>query len=162
MKLIHIVAMDRNGAIGKEGSLPWYLPDDLKWFKEATLGKICIVGRKTYQSLPTSVKEDPDRTFIVLSRTGLTLENALNIFSNHQDDIMIIGGSEVYLQTSALVEELWITHVDTEVQDADAYYPKDTLSNFAPAERILLNNHQGINAEVIRYLRKYKPQPLGM
>lgn len=157
MRLIHIVAMDRNRAIGSEGKIPWNMPDDLKWFKTATNGKHCIVGRKTYESLPKSVREDPNRKFHVVSKSGVRLEQMLNILQNVQDSVMVIGGSEIYSQTINIADELWVTHIDTEVTNADAYYPK--ILGFADADTFILNDVNGLNAEVVQYLRKFKHKP---
>ena len=159
MKLIQIVAVDRNGAIGKEGNLPWHIPDDLKWFKSVTSGKHCIVGRKTYESLPKSVQNDPSRKFHVVSRSGLKLENVLSILSTQKESVFVIGGSEIYSQTLGVADEAWVTHVDIEVESPDAFYPLDKLKReLSIADSFLLDSEDGVKVEVIQYLRKFKSQ----
>ena len=99
-----IVAHARNGVIGKEGKLPWYLPEDLKHFKRTTLGKPVIMGRKTWESLGRPL---PGRRNIVVTRqTGFTAEGA-EVYSNLQDAVaavkdepiaFIMGGAQIYAE----------------------------------------------------------------
>lgn len=128
IKLVHIVAMDQKRCIGIGDELPWYLPSDLKWFKKQSEGKTSIVGRKTYDSLPLSVRKDPNREFIVCSRRpqGNNLTDVANHPLPHpstsQDVMLIIGGADVYNQTLHLVDELLITEVKLDVE-GDKFYP---------------------------------------
>ena len=122
MKLIHIAAMDRNQCIGSNGNLPWYLPKDLAFFKQFTLGKSLVVGNTTFKTLPKKVSEG--RTLHVVSRSKgdqLTTEHLLDLCDSN-DELVVIGGSEVYAGTLHLADELLITEVDLEV-DGDKYYP---------------------------------------
>lgn len=125
MKMIHIVAMDRNGCIGNNGQLPWHLSADLKYFKENTVGKAVVVGRKTYETLPPPVLQD--RTVYSATRSKGNMLSAdhlesLRSFHSASTDLMIAGGAEVYAETLHLADELLITEVDLEVK-GDSYYP---------------------------------------
>ena len=126
-----IAALDRNRGIGKDNDLPWRLPDDLKRFKALTLGKPILMGRKTAQSLGRAL---PGRINLVLTRSpdapfeGMrvvgSLEAALEI-SRQQgaDELCVIGGGQIYALTLALADRLYLTHVDTVVEGAEAFFP---------------------------------------
>jgi dihydrofolate reductase len=127
-QLVLIAALDRNLAIGKGNALPWHLPDDLKRFKALTLGKPVLMGRRTAESLGRAL---PKRTNLVLTRSrytpfeGMTavgtLEEAIALAGD--DELAVIGGGEIYALTLPHATRLHLTHVDTVVDGADAYFP---------------------------------------
>ncbi|WP_420327660.1 dihydrofolate reductase [Mameliella sp.] len=125
-----IAAHDRNRAIGKDGDIPWHLPEDLAMFKRETLGGAIIMGRKTWDSLP--FKPLPKRLNIVVSRDtalhehvvgsveeGIALAQSLGYFR-----IYGIGGQGIYEAMLPLAHRLLITEVDLEVEGADAWFPE--------------------------------------
>jgi dihydrofolate reductase len=129
------IARARNGVIGKEGALPWRLKSDLALFKQVTMGKPVIMGRKTWESLPR--KPLPGRTNIVLSRDGsfeargaLVCEEfseAVSIAREqaHDDgagEVCVIGGASVFALALAKAQRLYLTEVDAEV-DGDVTLP---------------------------------------
>jgi dihydrofolate reductase len=127
-----IAALDRNSGIGKDNDLPWRLPDDLKRFKALTLGKPILMGRKTAESLGRAL---PGRTNLVLTRSGrvpfegmlavASVDEALAFASAHDaEEICVIGGAEIYALTLPLADRLYLTHVDTTVEDAEAFFPQ--------------------------------------
>ena len=131
MKLLLVAAFDRRGAIGRGNALPWHLPDDLKRFKAITLGKPVLMGRKTAQSLGRAL---PGRTNLVLTRSNLvpfagmravaSVEEAQDVARMEgADALCVIGGGEVYALCLPQASRLHLTHVDTEVEDADAFFP---------------------------------------
>ena len=131
MRISLIVAMDRNRAIGKGNELPWRLPDDLKRFKALTLGKPILMGRKTADSLGRAL---PGRTNLVLTRSGrvpfdgmqavASVEEARGIaLAIGAEELCVIGGAEIYALNLQLADRLHLTHVDTVVEDADAFFP---------------------------------------
>jgi len=143
-KIALVAAMDKNRAIGRAGALPWHLPDDLKRFRALTLGKTVLMGRKTYQSIGRPL---PKRRNAVLTREatfaaeGLevvhTLEDALKL----ADELMVIGGGEVYALFLPLATHLHLTLVDTTIPDADTFFPewnpaqwRETYREFHPAD----------------------------
>jgi dihydrofolate reductase len=127
-----IAAMDRNHAIGRDNELPWRLPDDLKRFKALTLGKPVLMGRKTAQSLGRAL---PGRLNLVLTRSGrapfegmqpvASLENARRLaIENGANELCVIGGGEIYALCLPLATRMHLTHVDTTVEGADAFFPR--------------------------------------
>ena len=121
-----IAAIDRQRAIGKGNALPWHLPADLKRFKALTLGKPVLMGRKTAESIGRAL---PGRRNLVLTRSGrvpfdgmeavASLDEALS----GADEVCVIGGGEVYALCLPRATRLHLTHVDTVVDGADAFFP---------------------------------------
>lgn len=131
-KLSAIVATDRKGTIGKNGDIPWYLPADLKFFKRTTLGHPVVMGRKTFRSIGRPL---PKRTNIILTRdaffsaTGVVVAHSLREALGNEavisaDEVFIIGGGELYKQSLDLVDTVYLTIVDAEIEDGDAFFPK--------------------------------------
>ena len=128
MSLVLVAALDRGRAIGRGNQLPWRLPDDLKRFKALTLGHPVLMGRKTAQSLGRAL---PGRANLVLTRSGAvpfegmqavaTLDEAVQRAQGQA--LMVIGGGEVYTLALPHAERMHLTHVDTEVAGADAFFP---------------------------------------
>ena len=126
MNVSIIVAMSKNRVIGRDNDMPWHLSDDLKNFKKITINKTIIMGRLTYDSIG---KPLPKRNNVVLSRnlkdpkvTVLdNLEEALNI-SKNEDEIFIIGGSDLYSQTINIANKLYLTSINHEIS-GDKYFP---------------------------------------
>ena len=136
MKLSLIVAAANNNVIGRNNELPWYLPQDLKYFKSVTLGKPVIMGRKTFESIG---KPLPGRTNIVVTRqsewkvagvlVAQGLRDALEIADQfraeqHQlsDEIMVIGGAEIYRNALPLADRVYLTRIEVDIP-GDAYFP---------------------------------------
>ena len=127
-----IAALDRGYAIGRGGQLPWRLPDDLKRFKALTLGKPLLMGRKTAQSLGRAL---PGRRNLVLTRTGrvpfegmqavASVDEALRLSAEGgASELCVIGGGEVYALCLPFASRMYLTHVDTAVEGADAFFPR--------------------------------------
>lgn len=126
-----IVAVSKNKVIGKNNSLIWTIPDDLKRFKEITIGKTIIMGRKTFQSLPCIL---PGRNHIILTKDiNFQINHAnvivyndfqklLNDYKNTTEEIFIIGGGEIYKLFLPYCQKLYITEVLHEFQ-GDTYFP---------------------------------------
>lgn len=124
-----VAALDRCFAIGRDNQLPWRLPDDLKRFKAVTLGKPVLMGRKTAETLGRAL---PGRRNLVMSRSArvpfadmhavASLDEALDIAGG--EELMVIGGGEIYGLCLPLATSMALTHVDTEVGDADAFFPR--------------------------------------
>jgi len=118
--------MDRRGAIGRRGILPWHLPDDLRRFKSLTLGRIVLMGYNTALSIGKAL---PGRSNWVLTRQHQAPypgQQTIREFSEvtHSDmEIVVIGGAEIYRLAMPQVHCLHLTEVDTEVSDADTFFP---------------------------------------
>ena len=134
MRISIYAAVALNGAIGRDGGLPWRLSTDLRRFKAATLGKPLIMGRKTWESFPR--RPLPGRLNIVVTRqenyaaegaeTASSLDEALSLAAGRSaggDEVCIIGGGEIYRQAMAIADSLKLTRVLAEV-DADTYFPQ--------------------------------------
>ena len=125
-----VAALDRNNAIGKAGALPWHLPDDLKRFKQLTLGKPVLMGRKTAQSIGRPL---PGRLNLILTLSRNAPFHADNVVAVRSieealahagaSELMVIGGGEVYRQTIDVADRLYLTEVDTVIDGADAFFP---------------------------------------
>ena len=130
MKLTLIAAMARNHVIGSHGDIPWYLPADLKYFKKMTMGKPVIMGRKTFDSIG---KPLPGRDIIVITRNpdaykveGVQVVDSIDAAiaaAGDVPEIMIAGGAEIYQQTIARADHMYITRVDG-VFEGDAFFPE--------------------------------------
>ncbi len=129
MKAI-IVAMDKNRVIGKDGKIPWHLPNDLKHFRELTMGHVIIMGRKTFESIG---KPLPGRVNVVLTRQknyapqGVvvhhSLEDALSVFAD-SPKVFIIGGAEIYREALPLMDKLYVTEINAVIWQGDTYFPE--------------------------------------
>jgi dihydrofolate reductase len=127
-ELTLVAALDRHRAIGRDNGLPWHLPDDLKRFKALTLGKPMLMGRRTAEALGRAL---PGRRNLVLTRSGRVPFDGMQAVASLDDalaaadapELMVIGGGEIYALTLALAQRMWLTHVDTVVAGADAFFP---------------------------------------
>lgn len=143
MTLTLIVAIDKNHAIGYQGKLLYWLPDDLKNFKSTTSGHSILMGRKTFESLPKGAL--PNRRNIVLTRNkDFTASNA-ECFSkieialkncSDSEEIFCIGGEQLYKQTIGLANQLQVTEVDATAEHADAYFPTIDKDLWAETKRV--------------------------
>lgn len=134
MKLSLVWAMAQNRVIGRNNSLPWHLPEDLKYFKRITMGKPVIMGRKTFESIGRPL---PGRTNIVITRNpdwafegvrtvhsldaARQLCNSIGVIDG-VDEAMVIGGAEIYRQALPMADRLYLTEVHAEVE-GDTTFP---------------------------------------
>lgn len=135
-----IAAMTENRVIGRENRLPWRLSADLRRFKSLTMGKPVIMGRKTYESIG---KPLPGRSNIVVTRDPdyraqgcrvvHSLEQALEAAAGH-DEVMVIGGAQLYRQTLDRAERMYLTLVKTEL-DGDTLFPQIEMRHWRELER---------------------------
>lgn len=137
MKISAVVAYADNYVIGKDNDLPWYLPADLKYFKKVTLNHHLIMGRKVFESIGRPL---PKRTNIVLTRnpyyaaSGTIIAHGLSeaigiAQDNGEEEVMIIGGGEIYKQSMAVLDKLYITEVHTDIE-GDTYFPVPDFSQW--------------------------------
>lgn len=143
MTLLSMIwAQGRNRAIGSNNTLPWSVPEDLAHFKAKTIGHPVIMGRKTFESLGRPL---PGRKNIVLtsvpdwlpqSVTGVDgLQRALSTVCSGQERVTVIGGGLVYAQAIDLADELWVTDVDVEVENPDAWAPEISTDDWVLVEQ---------------------------
>ena len=132
--------MAKNRVIGINNSLPWKLPADMKWFRQHTLGKPVVMGRKTYESV--GGRPLPDRHNIVVTRdpnydagdatVATSIEEAIQK-AGGVGEIMIIGGASFYEQTLPIANRMYLTEVDAEIE-GDAWFPEYNLDEWECVE----------------------------
>lgn len=156
-----IVAVTENGVIGKEGTLIWRIPSDLKYFKEKTMGKRMIMGRKTFESLPGLL---PGRKHVVLTRNkdyevpeGVELLHdfqEIHKYGEMEEEVFIIGGGEIFRHFLPECQRLYITWVKKDFQ-GDTYFPVEELESFQEVERTeALDEFSGIPLTFTVYEKK--------
>lgn len=158
-----IVAYDKERAIGKNNSIPWYISKDLKRFAKLTIGRTIVMGYNTFKSLPNNYL--PYRLNIVLSSKdrklpenviqASSIEEALNIAKNKNPnrELIFIGGEKVYEQVLNIVDYMYITEIK-HTYEGDTYFPKVNLNNFKEIKRFRHSTLEGIKYEFIDYKRK--------
>jgi dihydrofolate reductase len=155
--IAHIVAAAKNGVIGRQGQLPWSIPEDMKWFRERTKGHALIMGRKTFEAVEHPL---PNRLNIIVTRQKdykpkaestaktpvhvvSTIEEGLKYASaqieNWGNEIFIIGGGEIYHQSAPLVNTIFLTRIHRDYE-GDATYPDPDPKQFNLVEQIDRND----------------------
>ena len=146
-----IAAVARNRAICNQQQLLWRLPEDLQHFRETTLGKTVIMGRKTWESLPATFRPLPKRHNIVVSHDprylprGATLACSINEairLAGDASEVFVIGGAEIYRQTLPLAKRLYLTEV-AEDCPGDSYFPEVAPSEWREVSRRAGNSRPG-------------------
>lgn len=142
-----IAAISRDGVIGVDNRLPWYLPEDLKFFKSMTRGKPLVMGRRTFDSIGRPL---PGRLNIVVTRDSgfrpegvrvcLDLEPALRLADRQAtidaaEEIMVMGGAQIYAQALPLASRLYLTEVDVDVE-GDAFFPQVDEAEWQEVRRV--------------------------
>ena len=125
--MIAVVAMASNRVIGADGRIPWHLPEDLRWFKETTMGGVLLMGRVTYESIARPL---PGRTTVVLSRNrdlsipGVRVIHGLDALRDVAEgrQIFVVGGAEIYRIAMPYCRDLYLTEVKREVE-GDRRFP---------------------------------------
>jgi dihydrofolate reductase len=140
MRVSLIVAVSTNGVIGRDGDLPWRMPEDLKRFKSLTMGHHLVVGRKTWEEVGQPL---PGRMMVVVTRArdfqvaGVTvvhsLQEALDVAHN-DDEVFIAGGGEIYRQALPLADRLYLTRIHAEIE-GDTTFPEFDQSEWRLVER---------------------------
>jgi dihydrofolate reductase len=129
MKISLIAALDRNRAIGRAGTMPWHLPEDLRRFKALTLGRPVLMGRKTALAIGRAL---PGRTNLVLTRGDSAPFAGQEVVHSVEDaiarahdagELAVIGGGEVYALAMPHATHLHLTWIDTAAEDADTHFP---------------------------------------
>ncbi|MDN3524294.1 dihydrofolate reductase [Halomonas sabkhae] len=165
-----IAAMSSNGVIGVDNKLPWYLPEDLRFFKFMTQAKPLVMGRKTFASIGRPL---PGRLNIVITRdtnfqpegvrvchdlaAALTLADQQATIDG-VDEIMVMGGAQIYAQALPLASRLYLTEVAVEVQ-GDAHFPPLDITQWQEQQRVPGNPDEGQPAyDFVSYQRRGLPE----
>ncbi len=152
-----ILAVDKNGCIGKSGDLPWRIPKDLQHFKSKTINKIVVMGYSTWVSLEK--KDLPNRKNLIISRkkSGNKFINDLKdvIELSKEHEVVVIGGAEIYNQLAAHADKIHVTHVDTIVDKGDTFFDMTLLNLFTKASSTKMSDN-GYDLEFATYTPKPK------
>ncbi|MEC7185891.1 MAG: dihydrofolate reductase [Bacteroidota bacterium] len=160
-ELTIIAAASTNNVIGFNNKLIWNIPNDLKRFKELTLGHSVIMGRKTFESLPNPL---PKRRNIIVTKNKDYSRNGIEVTSNIEDAIdlcksdsqpFIIGGGEIYSQTIEIVDKIELTRVYKDYQ-GDAFFPDIPLDKFELTSELVnyLDDDSSTKYSFLTYIRK--------
>lgn len=130
-----IVARSKNNVIGKNGQIPWKIKGEQKQFKELTTGNVVIMGRKSYEEIGHPL---PNRMNIVVSgSTNFTGENLLTVKSLKEAieaagdaDVYVSGGYGLFKEAMPMVDKMYITEIDMEIEDGDVFFPEFDKSDF--------------------------------
>lgn len=157
MSISIIVALSKNDCIGINGKLPWDIPEDLRHFKKITKGHAVIMGRKTWESLPQKFRPLPNRTNIVITRQkNYQLPEKVLCFQSLRDAVIafphafVIGGAELYALALPLTETLYITEIETHIENCTTFFPKIDMTVWRETER---ENHK--NFSFVIYKKTY-------
>ena len=164
MKLGLILARARNGVVGKDGAMPWHLPEDLAHFRKITTGCPVIMGRKTWDSLPPRFRPLPGRANIVITRQGdwqadgatraASLSQALSE-CGHAPQAWVIGGAEIWAQALPLADTAEVTEIEAEFE-GDVFAPHFD----ARWQEVARERHQsasGLTFSFATYRRRLRP-----
>lgn len=160
--LVLIAGVARNGVIGRDGGLPWHLPEDLRHFKRHTLGWPVIMGRRTWDSLPTAFRPLPGRRNLVVTRQAdwhaegaepaPSLEAALERLQG-SERAFVIGGAQLYAEALPRADELLLTEIDADVE-GDAVFPPWDRRAFVERSRETHRAAAGWDYAFVHYARR--------
>ena len=135
MSVSMIAAVGKNLELGKNNNLIWNFKEDMKFFKDTTMGHTVVMGRKTFESLPKAL---PGRKNIVITSNAdyqaqgatvvTSVEEALQIADN--EEVFVIGGGKIYAEFLPYADKLFLTEIDAECADADTYFPQFNKSDY--------------------------------
>ena len=159
MNITLIAAIGKNRELGRDNDLIWSIPEDLKFFRDNTVGKHIVMGMNTLNSLPRLL---PNRKHIVLTRRDIELDSSIKIVHSIEEllqyieslneEVMVIGGAQIYSQMIEYANKMLLTEINDE-EVADVYFPEFSLENW---DRLLISEHQYENIEYshVVYTRK--------
>lgn len=158
-----IVAIADNNAIGKDNALLWHISEDLKFFKQTTLGCPVIMGRKTFESIGRPL---PKRMNIIVSRRGYDAPEGVVVVDSLEkayaaaqeqgsEKCFVIGGGQIYAQALDSADRLIITHVHTVIEEADTFFPQIDPQVWLPVDRseLMTDPENGYEFEFVQYKR---------
>lgn len=159
-KITLIAAVAQNRVIGADNDMPWHIPEDFAFFKRYTSGKPVIMGRKTWESLPT--KPLPNRRNLVISRQSNWQAAGAEVFHHIQaafnacadvPEIIIMGGAQIYAQTIGLASDLWLTEVQL-APEGQAKFPEFSRDEWQERSREPHVSQQGIAFDFVHYQKR--------
>jgi dihydrofolate reductase len=157
-----VAAVARNGVIGRDNTIPWRLPEDMRRFREHTAGHAVVMGRKTWDSLPDRFRPLPDRRNVVVTRNPTwsapgaeragSLQDALRLLAD-EERVFVAGGAELYAAALPLADELLLTEIDADVE-GDTYFPHLKLGEFDEVSRERHVSEDGLAFSFATYVRR--------
>lgn len=162
MNLTLIAAIGKNNELGKNNDLIWRFKEDMKFFKQTTMGHHMIMGRKTFQSLPKLLD---GRKHLVLTRSDLefpkevdvykSVEEFLDAYKDTEEEVFDIGGASIYKELLEYANKLYLTEIDAEDKEADAYFPQFNKEDFDKTELTHFKDEKtGIQYKHVLYKRR--------
>ena len=152
-----ISSVGKNRELGKKNGLIWHFKEDMRFFKETTMGHTVVMGLNTYKSLPGDL---PGRHIIVVSFDPVdgveyvnNIESIIDKYQNSEEEIFICGGASIYKQFLPYANKLYLTEIDASDEEADTFFPEFDKSEW---NRTLIekNNYNDIQFEMCLYERK--------
>jgi dihydrofolate reductase len=164
-----VAAVARNGVIGRDGSVPWRLPEDMQRFRALTMGHPVVMGRKTWESLPDRFRPLPGRDNVVVTRNpdwaaqGAdrvgSVEEALRLLEP-ESEVFVIGGGDIYAAALPLADALVLTEIDAEI-DGDTTFPEWDRAAFEEVSRERHVTEDGTPYSFVTYARRdTRPEPI--
>ena len=161
MKLSVVAAVARGGVIGRGGTLPWHLPEDMANFRELTMGHPVVMGRRTWDSLPDRFRPLPGRRNVVVTRNETwaadgaeragSLDDALELLDG-EPQAFVIGGAELFAEALPRADELLLTELDLEVE-GDTFFPHWVRGDFEEVSREPHVSEEGTPFAFVEYER---------
>ena len=162
MKLAVVAAVARGGVIGRDGTIPWRIPEDARRFREVTIGHPVVMGRRTWESLPDRFRPLPGRRNVVVTRNEAwredgaeragSLEDALRLLEG-AELVSVIGGAQLYADALPLADELLLTEIDFDVE-GDTFLPDWDRGAFDEVSREERVSEDGIAFAFVTYRRR--------
>lgn len=154
-----VVAMNKDNVIGVDNQLPWHIPEDLKYFKQVTLGKPILMGRKTFDSIGRVL---PGRANIVITRDQAWQHAGVEVFNcvekalkslESQCEVCVIGGGEIFNLLLPLADKLHVTIVDVEVTKPTAFFPQIDYTKWQQVVKHEIISQNNIKCSFNEYIR---------
>lgn len=162
-----IFAIDRNGCIGKDGSLPWHIPTDLKFFKSQTEWAKIVMGSGTWNSFGGVALKNRESFVLSSRRLSLpdgvkqlwSLDEVVALSTSSDQSVYIIGGANLYNQVLSLATNIYVTYVDCEIDNGDTFIDMDKLSSAISnsdkiSDKNSVDESTGLNLRFVHYKRK--------
>ncbi len=166
MRISIVAAIARGGVIGRDNAIPWRVPEDARHFRALTMGHPVVMGRRTWDSLPTPYRPLPGRRNVVLSRDpdwraagaerAGSLDEALGLVDG-APRVFVIGGADVYAAALPIADDLLLTEIDADV-DGDTVFPPFDATDFEETSRERLVSEAGVPLSFVTYTRR-APEP---
>jgi dihydrofolate reductase len=162
VKVSLVAAVARGGVIGRDGTIPWRIPEDARRFREVTIGHPVVMGRRTWESLPDRFRPLPGRRNVVVTRNEAwredgaeragSLEDALRLLEG-AELVSVIGGAQLYAAALPLADELLLTEIDLDVE-GDTFLPDWERAEFDEVSREARVSEDGIPFAFVTYARR--------